>query len=434
MANGRKSIYDAMYAPSPWEELISNLPQQLMQAQKYKDQKEFRDRQQQFNEWNATARLAYQESSLIEDPDLRREYMSKFANSDWATGLGLSAQLSQMSQPSNVRSEWNSDIKEYSSLSREDFPDLEELDNAIIDLQENYEFTPGTSKYQIWDNTLSNLQEKRNFVKENYGTLNETKLNKSRRYRMLEKEYDRWDKKEEELMLAYSGALATGDESDFMVKSAKASWKTGKEEKEKALEKLNEFQDRKLEGTDRYAYYYGGVKGAVPLETDSGDPDWFNQEDLLGKVNTFQKNPEFQELFGSWSLLGDNIDTEGAKEIYESIINFKPEGVVIDSSETDTTTIPPNYAGMVGGRITKDERPKILTEKKEIPKPSLKANQRIVSKDGQEYIVDRIIHWGNPPKTIKVHPVQTGTRKYTGKRKENVYIPWGEAELYNIVQ
>ena len=31
MANGRKSIYDAMYAPSPWEELISNLPQQLMQ-------------------------------------------------------------------------------------------------------------------------------------------------------------------------------------------------------------------------------------------------------------------------------------------------------------------------------------------------------------------------------------------------------------------
>ena len=434
MANGRKSIYDAMYAPSPWEELVTNLPQQLLEAQKYKDQKAFRNRQQQFNEWNTTARLAYQESSLIEDPDLRREYMSKFANSDWATGLGLSAQLSQMSQPSSTRSEWNSDIKEYSSLSRESFPDVKDLDSAITDLQENYEFTPGTSKYQIWDSTLSNLQEKRNFVKERYGTLDETKLNKSRRYRMLEKEYDRAIKAEEEALLAMSGSLTAYGKDSPLYDADKGRYDMAKKQSSLKLGNLESFQDRKLEGTDRYAYYYGGVKGAVPVETDSGDPEWFNQEDLLSKANAFQKNPEFQELFGSWSMLGGDIDTEGAKEIYESIINFKPEEVVIDSSETDTTTIPPNYAGMVGGRITKDERPKILTEKKEIPKPSLKANQRIISKDGQEYIVDRIIHWGNPSKTIKVHPVQTGTRKYTGKRKENVYIPWGEAELYNIVQ
>ena len=39
MANGRKSIYDAMYAPSPWEKLLTDLPQQLMQAQQVKFQR-----------------------------------------------------------------------------------------------------------------------------------------------------------------------------------------------------------------------------------------------------------------------------------------------------------------------------------------------------------------------------------------------------------
>ena len=51
MANGRKSIYDAMYAPSPFEELISNLPQQLMQVQQANFQRrqyEDRVKQQKF--------------------------------------------------------------------------------------------------------------------------------------------------------------------------------------------------------------------------------------------------------------------------------------------------------------------------------------------------------------------------------------------------
>jgi len=48
MANGRKSIYDAMYAPSPFEELISNLPQQLMQVQQANLQrKQYEDRVKQ---------------------------------------------------------------------------------------------------------------------------------------------------------------------------------------------------------------------------------------------------------------------------------------------------------------------------------------------------------------------------------------------------
>ena len=47
MANGRKSIYDAMYAPSPWEQLITDLPQQLLEAQKFKFQRDQFDRNEE---------------------------------------------------------------------------------------------------------------------------------------------------------------------------------------------------------------------------------------------------------------------------------------------------------------------------------------------------------------------------------------------------
>jgi len=39
MADNRKNIYDAMYNPSPWEKLLTDLPQQLMQMEKLKMQK-----------------------------------------------------------------------------------------------------------------------------------------------------------------------------------------------------------------------------------------------------------------------------------------------------------------------------------------------------------------------------------------------------------
>jgi|8_EtaG_2_1085327.scaffolds.fasta_scaffold02626_3 hypothetical protein len=49
MADNRKNIYDAMYNPSPWEKLLTDLPQQLMQMEKLKMQKS----QQEFtNELN----------------------------------------------------------------------------------------------------------------------------------------------------------------------------------------------------------------------------------------------------------------------------------------------------------------------------------------------------------------------------------------------
>jgi len=50
MANGdRRSIYDSLYAPSPWEKLLTNLPQQLMQMEQLKMKKS----QQEFtNELN----------------------------------------------------------------------------------------------------------------------------------------------------------------------------------------------------------------------------------------------------------------------------------------------------------------------------------------------------------------------------------------------